>query len=82
MDDVPAILPTLFYMVFEYQDLRAALYETFGEKKSRGQFEVVSWSPHGDAQGLFADADFQRLLGRKIVVLAAKFAVVPLRNLC
>jgi len=42
--------------------IRAVGNQAFREKESRGQFSVVSRSPHGDGYTSSSNADFERLL--------------------
>ncbi len=79
--DVPAILRgrvRIRFESFKREDLCAALNQSLGKQKSCGQLEIVAGCAHRDAQWIVADANFQRLLSREIVFLAAERAVVPL----
>ena len=75
---VPAILFLFGKIVAKRDDLRPLLHQAFREEKPGGQFEVVPRRPHGDTERLIAHANFERLLSRKIVLLAPNLAVVPL----
>src|ERR1700689_58294 len=62
-------------------DLRAGLHQNLCEQKAGGEFEVVTRGAHGDAERFGTDANFERLFGGEIVVLATKPAVIPFGNL-
>jgi hypothetical protein len=62
-------------------DLFAGLHQTLCEQKAGGEFEVVTWGAHGDAERFVTDTNFERLFGGEIVVLATKLAVIPFGNL-
>ena len=79
--DSPRMSPDRRIKCFERDDLLAALDQSFGKQKSGRQIEVVARRAHGDAERIVADANFQGLFRREIVLFAAELPVVPFGNL-
>ncbi len=78
---VSAVRFVTFVIALDAENLLVSLHEAFGEQKPGGQLEVISRRAHRHAQRLFSHADFQRLLGREIVLFAPEISVVPFHNL-
>ena len=55
--------------------------DAFGEQETRGEFDVVTGSTHGDGERRIVDADLERFFGGEGVVDAPQAAAVPLENL-
>ena len=70
-----------FGRAFKRKDLPGLLHDPFGEEKTGGEFEVVARRAHRDAQGVVADADFERLFGGETIVFAAELSIVPFGHL-
>jgi hypothetical protein len=54
---------------------------TFGEEESGGEFFIVAWGSHGDADAAAANADLQRLLDDQFVGSLLDAAVAPAKDI-
>jgi hypothetical protein len=52
----------------DFANFAGVMEDAFGEQESGGQLEVVAGGPHGEGDGLFAEADFEWFFdGQKIL---------------
>lgn len=56
--------------------IRAAVHDSFGKKKTGGQFLVVARCAHGHREWIGLDADFEWLLDRHLVGHALMAAIL------
>ncbi len=86
MHDVAARLlarrvAVLCLAVIQGHDLFASFDQAFTEEEAGGQFQVVSRSAHGNAEGRCIESDLKGFFRDKAVLYAAHLPVLPFRDL-